>query len=363
MKKSLQLLITILCVGNLNAQTFTEHPIYDEDKITNQSSTSKLFDFDGDGDQDLLVSGGTNESRLLVFINDGNDLDSLHILYDYQPQEIDNFTIADFDNDGDDDIIIQRSNTNFHLHENLGNGNFSAPTIALNTSYTPTWFDGGDVDGDGLIDMIFTRSNPHQTYWKKNMGGGVFSVSNTDTLIAAALTDNAQINTFRTTDFEGDGDLDIFIVTEPASGYHLTWVCLNDGSGNYSTMQTPTAENLKQSFVLEDFNGDGFVDFGLAEILQSGPIRGEAKIFWNDQANNFSTSSTIATSSIGAYASISAFYSLDFNQDGSQDVVVGRQYGNSAGGGDIYLNDGSGNFTDIQKSFSNSIFLQGSNSV
>ncbi|MBL4670009.1 MAG: VCBS repeat-containing protein [Flavobacteriales bacterium] len=344
MKKIIQLLtLALLAFNGVKAQNFTEFPIYDEEKITGSQDKGSLFDFDNDGDDDQLISGGTNVKTLLVFVNDGTDLDSSFVLYEYVNQAIGDFIISDFDNDGDADIIVLKSTSGeFYLRENIGSGNFSPPVVVLNESLLVIILERGDVDGDGLVDLIFASYSPHQSYWSKNLGGLTFAVA--DTLIDKNATGSMVIKAIRSVDFEGDGDMDLVTVVGAGTS-NVPYVSINDGVGNFATINTP-AQAVHGSFSLEDFNGDGYVDFGLSEFI-SGSNTGKAMIFWNDQSNNFSTSTTLASSNYPT--TISAFHAFDFDQDGDQDVLVGEEYGFSAGGGVIFINDGLGNLLILTK--------------
>jgi hypothetical protein len=360
MKKTLHLLITILCIGNLNAQTFTEHHVFDETKITGPHETGHLIDFDGDGDEDLLVTDGYNRGpetsrQILVFVNDGTDMDSLHVLYTSPfGLSTSNFEVGDFDNDNDPDIIFNVG-SNFYVLENLGSGNFANPIIHTTPSLSTGiwWLGKGDYDNDGLVDILF--ATPNALYWCESLGGLSFQspvvIFNTTT---GGLAGNV-IRDITPSNFDGDSDLD-FVVYTKAGGPTLL-AAINDGNGNFSfNIIHYWIGASPNSYAVEDFNGDGFKDIGLANRFSDN----NAIIYWNDQTNNFPTSTVIDshTNPPNSTSSIfhSGFYAFDYDNDNDQDVLVCLGYGNQAGGGKVFLNDGSGSFTYSGKTISNTSF-------
>ena len=362
MKKNIPLFIALICALNLTAQNFTEHHVFDESKITGLHEMSELFDFDGDGDDDLLVAGGYNRgpenaNKILVFVNDGNDLDSVHVLYT-SPFGIgtsSSIVVADFDNDKDSDILFN-SGFNLYILENLGNGVYASPVIhTIPVQQTAIWkITSGDFDNDNLIDIIYT--NTTQVFWCKNLDNLSFqdpiSLFTTDSL---NLYFGHKLTTITPTNLDGDLDLDFIIYTNGNGHGNILLACTNDGSGNFSQSVIKTDYFNVNSYAVEDFNGDGFKDIGSVSYADD-----RATIYWNNQTNNFSSSTIIdeytnptnSTSSI-KYA---GFYSFDYDNDNDMDVLICKRYGTFGGGGELFLNNGSGIFTPSGKRISNTSF-------
>lgn len=147
---------------------------------------------------------------------------------------------ADIDNDGDPDLIavgFSRVCTEFtqvshrwdasalRIYENLGNGR-----LAMKKGYPGLWYASlavADVDNDGYVDILLTGNDDHdlapvspdyqvgdpRVYYYRNDGNhsGTFSVQ---TILLFDQNLGAGSGAVRLGDFDGDGDLDAFILGE-----------------------------------------------------------------------------------------------------------------------------------------------------
>jgi hypothetical protein len=128
-------------------------------------------DFNGDGRDDLLVHNGNS---IMLFRSNGSQLDLVFSAVERVPgswqfQPGDRFFIADFNNDGKDEVVVYNS-TNWVM-EYLGlladDGNNGLKLIARYDDAMPGWqfqvndqFYAGDFDGDGKKDLyVFNGSN------------------------------------------------------------------------------------------------------------------------------------------------------------------------------------------------------------
>ncbi|MEQ1634410.1 MAG: VCBS repeat-containing protein, partial [Planctomycetota bacterium] len=130
-------------------------------------------DIDNDGDEDLAcaghwLSGGQNQ----LLTNDG-----LGVFTASQPFPGTSFQMlaADVDQDGDADLFASRDG--LALWRNDGNGAFTdVSAVQLPAGLgSPSAMDLGDVDGDGLVDLVLGRSAIGDVLLP-NVGGGVFGL-------------------------------------------------------------------------------------------------------------------------------------------------------------------------------------------
>lgn len=131
---------------------------------------------------------------------------------------------ADFDGDGDIDIVVAAERAG-HLawFENTdGNGNFG-PQQIIDADASILSIELGDLDGDGDIDVAAGLYERDEVVWYSNTGGGFAAARSLGTL--AGPRDIAL------SDIDNDGDLDLLaaVIDTEQVGYFL-----NDGTGRFS---------------------------------------------------------------------------------------------------------------------------------
>ena len=213
-----------------------------------------LFDYDSDGDLDLLELADLNQ-RLLrndkgKFTNVTKQAGALSKTATAQQTAA---IAGDYDNDTKPDVLILRSR-GATLYHNDGNGSFSDVTTAakipatLNASTTAAFV---DVDHDGDLDLLIGGNG---NLLLRNNGDGTFS----DQTVAAKLVDNASERAIVPTDFDNRRDIDLLI----ASGEKVSlWRNMRDGT--FRDVATEVGLDLKgaTSVAAGDVNKDGFTDF------------------------------------------------------------------------------------------------------
>ena len=255
--------------------------------------------------------------------------------------------VADYDNDGHQDIFICNAGRNALYHNN-GDGTFTNVTVGSGLEHKPenvlsvgaAWF---DYDNDGLLDLIVTN----YTTWTpqadklcrkdvnveeycdpkvykniesrlyRNLGRGRFEDVTEASGIGKALGKGMGISI---ADFTGNGLMDIFIAndTEP------NFLFINQGNGTFreSSLDYGVAYNEEGYPVsgmgsdAKDFDNDGRVD-----ILYNDLAGQVFALFRNDGGKSFSEvtwptrlgplSRNISGWSIGF---------IDYNNDGWKDI-------------------------------------------
>jgi len=197
--------IFILSWTILSAQVhFNEHII---DTNTRGAGGLAAGDFDGDSDIDIIAAS-LEDDQIIMFRNEGSDT----ILWTKQiiAENIDNahsVYSADFDNDGDLDIVAaayQGSPGVLWLRNDGGNPiNWSQFTVAT-TFYNAHEVYSYDIDLDGRMDIIGASSDLNKISWWRNTGG--------DTIewVEQVISNHVEkAKSARVADFDGDGDMDI----------------------------------------------------------------------------------------------------------------------------------------------------------
>ena len=136
-------------------------------------------------------------------------------------------------------------------------------------------------------------------------------------------------------DLDGDGHLDAMATN------HTVW--LNDGSGNFTNTGQAVGSGNSISVALGDLDGDGHLDVMLANFNQPNTV------WLNDGSGNFTDSGQ----ALGSNSSKSVALG-DVDGDGDLDAMVANGCApNCDTFNTVWLNDGSGNFTDSMQALGN----------
>lgn len=241
---------------------------------------------------------------------------------------------ADFDNDGDDDLILNKIGGYLSYYENIGNGTFMAPV-----EYTS--IEGGyhlctaDFDKDGDIDIAMSLTNAGR--FALFFNNGTFSQG-----VIQAPADSSDTLMINDLDFDGDSDIDIACVRFSVSqGIHLD-IFANNGSGSFSlsTSYYIGQYNLLYAEIESwDFDGDSDED-----IIISDP--GSNFLRYLENNGNGSFSQPIAYD-IGI--PLTYICAADIDNDGDLDIGAATSYIPLEGTCTSYFyvisNGGNGNFT------------------
>ena len=288
--------------GSVFAQSFTPATTtFNNNTITIQDTGYKnshpcVADFDGDGDLDLIL--GTNKSTLIYYRND--DIDT-------------NVGGSDATLDGTKIVLVSRS--------------LISPIKDINNivlyNYIPT---AGDVDGDGLIDL-FVGTNNGAVYFLKNTGL-VNNVPQFSTVEEVIPSNSKAAAAPFLADMDGDGDLDLFI------GYFKGDVDYYENTGDttsynfaLNTADILGSYNTYQSAVpcLYDINGDGTKDMLLGR-------KNNTIVYYTGSISNGNVSFTYQTNK-WQNLNFDQFTSpnlADLKNDGSLELLVGQYNGQIA---------------------------------
>ncbi len=191
-------------------------------------------------------------------------------------------TVFDYDDDGDLDIFQGNDHQLNFLFRN-DNQKYTevavASGIAANSHGVPTGsMHGsiGDIDGDGLIDLLVTDLRYGAMY--RNIGNGMFEDITEKSGIEAAFGGKGAWGA-AFFDFDNDGDLDIFSANGTAEELILQHPLLleNDGKGNFKDVGAQkndyfSTKRSGRTVAVWDYDNDGDLDIIVSHIdLQATP--------------------------------------------------------------------------------------------
>jgi hypothetical protein len=202
-------------------------------------------------------------------------------------------TVFDYDDDGDLDLFQGNDHQLNFLFRNDGVGGFhevgEASGIAANDQGQPTGsMHGsiGDVDGDGLIDLLVTDLRYGALY--RNRGDGTFEDITERSGVAAAFRGKGQWGA-ALFDYDNDGDLDIFAANGTAEELVLQLPLLleNDGSGRFRDVGRELSdyfgkERSGRVAAVWDYDDDGDLDI----IVSHVDLEATAALLRNDGGNS-----------------------------------------------------------------------------
>ena len=163
-------------------------------------------DFNGDGRPDLaVVNTGSNNVTVLLNSNGTGFLPGTNYATGNSPNEI---AVGDLNGDGKLDFVVSnqvgQTITGYQGNGTLG---FSLATgFPINLGFSPLSIAIGDVNGDGIRDLLVTRTGAFNTY----IGSGSFSFTSS---VSFPLT-GAQQLAFG--DFNGDFADDVAVAQSTA---------------------------------------------------------------------------------------------------------------------------------------------------
>jgi hypothetical protein len=365
-------------------------------------------DVNGDGKLDIvtvasgfLAPNSTTAAGGGLFVLQGNGDGSFApasqlAIPDAGGRASDSLALADLNHDGRLDIVATRNLDNSvpdpagdtFVLLNVGGGTFGAATAAYQGALSPRQIAIGDMNGDGIPDLVISENQVHDTSGRDVLlgkGDGTFGPKKTyfvaDGSIAFALADvdgDGKLDVLDSSGSDlkllrglGDGTLAAPVFTRTGSlvnfasltaiayngdafpdlayttGDNRAGIMIGNGDGSFTVPASATipdvggfagGDSVPREVTYADVNGDG-----VRELVVTLATSGAVVTVPLDAQGNAGTP-VYRTSGI-AFNSLSVFG--DFNQDGLLDVInVGNEFGDSNGHVQLLEGRGDGTFTN-----------------
>ena len=192
-------------------------------------------------------------------------------------------TVFDYDDDGDPDIFQANDHQLNYIFRN-DNGVFTEAGVetgvASNSMGRGTGSmhgTTGDIDGDGLIDILVVDLDYGALY--RNLGNGLFKDITEASGVAGPLAGKGAWGA-ALFDFDNDGDLDIVTANGTAEELILQYPVLleNDGKGHFRDTGRElspyfSTKRSGRGLAVWDFDNDGDLDITISHVdLQATPV-------------------------------------------------------------------------------------------
>jgi len=273
---------------------------------------------------------------------------------------------ADLDNDGAPDIIVLgATNTVVGVFENDGTGQFTSRSLTCGIGSVPkqSSFAAGDYDGDGDLDVFITTTGATCKLFRNN-GNWTFS----DVTLAAGINVPGVAKGAAWADIDGDGDLDLHVaVYRNAFGAPSNLpsaVLRNNGNGTFTNISSSIPGFLDPAYSFTgtwvDIDLDGDVDLYVSNDRgHLGPFFQGNQLWRNDNGTFVEIS---APSGAGVSLFSMGLACGDFDHNGYPDFYcsnIANVNQPLLGLNPLLLNQGNGTFTQGQVTWGVGAFTTG----
>ncbi len=370
---------------------FQQNVVIDDSFGVVNPSSIVTADVDGDGLEDVIVSGSREVAWFKNLDNNGNFSKTNTIFSDFDNQR--NLQVADLDNDNDIDIFFNidtnQGKALVWLENTDGLGNFAdIQTLVINDWTSPIGYQIIDVDADGDLDIAFgyrgfigwvendnltftvnvllgsqnTAANNYQGLTVTDVNGDnlkdfvvdvgydlrVYDFQSDGSLgFLGTIGTFAQGDFVTSADLDNDGDNDIIRIFENGGNDRKIRFYENlDGLGNFANVQTLvtlvnlplTSNSDTKSLKLKDIDGDNFLDIILHESRTK-----RLSTYLNLGSNTFGVEVVVADN----FVNLNSIYVSDVNGDQQQDILTTSRDDHQVS---WFQNlDGLGNYTNENK--------------
>ena len=259
---------------------------------------------------------------VLLGFGDGTFQDQTRYSAGSSPQSV---AVGDFNNDTRLDIVVANSISNdVSVLLGFGDGSFRNQT-RYSAGSSPQSVAVGDFNSDTRLDIVVANWDSNDVSVLLGYGDGTFQ--NQTTYSAGSWPLSVAVD-----DFNNDTRLDIVVANSKSSDVSVLSGFVNIAFLKQMTLICDNGSQVR-SFVVEDFNNDGYMDVVVAyfNTRKIGIFLGYGNI-------SFSTQTIYSTDAHGSPYSLAV---ADFNNDTYLDIVVANYDFNNVG---ILLGYGNGSF-------------------
>ena len=202
-----------------------------------------IYDLNGDGKSDLILSGYPNEGGAIgICCSNGDGTFQTPVVYKVEDSNLGHAVVGDFNGDGIPDIAAP-GGKGIWLFTGKGAGVFNPGVLAASAPTGGIWLASADFHGDGKLDLA-VGVNPSGLYTVFGNGDGTFT--------APTKISNGNEAYIIAGDAIGNGRADIIVPSAT--------VYVNNGVGVFTKKIDVAMSGVSEWVAVGDVNGDGIPD-------------------------------------------------------------------------------------------------------
>jgi len=253
--------------------------------------------------------------------------------------------LADYDSDGDIDVYYSylepgtKTSRYFLYNNDLGSFTDVANDAGIRHEGIEEFSTFTDYNNDGFIDLFIITKGASILY--QNNGDATY----TNVTEKAGLDRSTSGNSALFCDLDHDGDLDLYIARDGSNAFYR-----NNADGTFTEQAASmglAGDDDTYDVQFGDFDEDG--DLDLFNVNQ----KGDNALFTNLRRSRFKD--IAATSGVSTHELSTAAAISDYNNDGMPDIFIAGNEGHFQ----LFLNDGSGTFSEDKSSDQELSLLKG----
>ncbi|MGO4817541.1 VCBS repeat-containing protein [Flavobacterium sp. W22_SRS_FP1] len=267
--------------------------------------------------------------------NDYIDFDYEGLISKMLSQEGPCLAVADINGDGNEDVFIGGAKgAAGKIYLSKGNDDYivtSQSDLNSDANFEDTAASFFDADNDGDIDLLVGsggNEKEDQANYKNrlylNNGKGVFIKSK-----SVIPTTNNNVSVIAISDFDNDGDMDVFIGSRSVPGVYgiipKQLLLENDGKGNFTNITEKKAFKLDEVGMITDAVWEDIDNDGKKDLIVVGDWM--APSIFKNTGRRLAEFKSNLTNYSGFWNAVSC---VDLNNDGKKDLILGNKGTNTA---------------------------------
>lgn len=287
-------------------------------QLASISAGREFADMDGDGKLDLVGTYlGSLNNTLNVWRNQSTvgNIAFSNVVSSVGPDDASFLVVKDLDLDGKPDAIMpvsRRNSMSIYRNTTYNNTVQFASEVKIATDVAHVHASSGDLDGDGKPEIVLTSTADASigVFLNKSVPGTI------DFGSRARYTASARPVATALSDFDGDGKLDIAVLTYGGNAVIIYRNTSTIGLISFSVATHFSVNYFPTIIRIADLNGDGKPD-----IITNTEDMNSIDIVRNTSTSSaISFASTLSTQLDNPYGDVEI---ADFNGDGKPDIVCG----------------------------------------